>query len=421
MRKLGKGQSITFFIPREIQEKIRLSRTAGEDGRPIIVLDVLLWSISETWSDTYKSIPLWATQGLRHQRQEAIWAGMTSIGGKDLCSGDIADYFEDEAISLKERYGPRSCNTSQALLASHSTRPQLAGRQKQLESIRTKCEHFGIETFGSATLQEEQERELAPEIEQERQVQHPQPLNPAKHRLHPDLRRLVSTGSPNLSGGAFVSAFTAFKTCSAASLVNLDEFRGNLLVTSDFARILSPAEILSKPDAFQRPVQWILTTKELPRGPFEANLLLPSIKASPHVKLHVYAPRTNLSFPCLQDLKLYTTPALPTGWSVPYTVIQELNLFSGQLYFQDLREYQELCAYLGLSFTGNDGSTAVAVDGFVGRCAWYPLCQFTRSPNAFLQFIMANVRRDRQDISRTHIGRMLAGEILVKDDFSSSV
>ncbi|KAK8019158.1 hypothetical protein PG990_004296 [Apiospora arundinis] len=381
MRKLGKGQSITFFIPREIQEKIRLSRTAGEDGRPITVLDVLLWSISETWSDTYKSIPLWATQGLRHQRQEAIWAGMTSIGGKDLCSGDIADYFEDEAISLKERYGPRSCNTSQALLASHSTRPQLAGRQKQLESIRTKCEHFGIETFGSATLQEEQERELAPEIEQERQVQHPQPLNPAKHRLHPDLRRLVSTGSPNLSGGAFVSAFTAFKTCSAASL-------GVYLV------VLSP---------------------------FEANLLLPSIKASPHVKLHVYAPRTNLSFPCLQDLKLYTTPALPTGWSAPYTVIRQLNLFSGQLYFQDLREYQELCAYLGLSCTGNDGSTAVAVDGFVGRCARYPLCQFTRSPNAFLQFIMANVRRDRQDISRTHIGRMLAGEILVKDDFSSSV
>ncbi|KAK7987451.1 hypothetical protein PG989_007766 [Apiospora arundinis] len=427
MRKLGKGQSITFFIPREIQEKIRLSRTAGEDGRPITVLDVLLWSISETWSDTYKSIPLWATQGLRHQRQEAIWAGMTSISGKDLCSGDIADYFEDEAISLKERYGPRSCNTSQALLASHSTQPQLAGRQRQLELIRTKCEQFGIETFGSATLQEEQERELAPEIEQERQVQHPQPLKPASHKLHRDLRRLISTGSPNLSGGAFASAFTAFKNCSAASLVNLHEFHGNLLVTSDFARTLSPAET-SKSDAFQRPVQWILTTKELPMGvylivlsPFEANLLLPSIKDSPHVKLHVYAPRTNLSFPCLQDLKLYTTPALPTSWSAPYTVIQQLNLFSGQLYFQNLREYQELCAYLGLSCTGNDGSTAVAVDGFVGKCARYPLCQFTRSPNAFLQFIMANVRRDRQDISRTHIGRMLAGEILVKDDFSSSV
>ncbi|KAK6843834.1 hypothetical protein PG987_004694 [Apiospora arundinis] len=427
MRKLGKGQSITFFVPREIQEKIRLSRTAGQDGRHITVLDVLLWSISETWSDTYKSIPLWATQGLRHQRQEAIWAEMTKTGGRDLSSGDIADYFEDEAISLKERYDPRSCNTSQALLASHSTHPQLAGRQKQIELIRTKCEQFGIETFGSATLQEEQERELAPEIEQERQVQHPQPLNPANHKLHRDLRRLISTGSPNLSGGAFASAFTAFKNCSAASLVNLHEFHGNLLVTRDFARTLSPAET-SKSDAFQRPVQWILTTKELPMGvylivlsPFEANLLLPSIKDSPHVKLHVYAPRTNLSFPCLQDLKLYTTPALPTSWIVPYMVIQQLNLFSGQLYFQDLREYQELCAYLGLSCTGNDGSTAVAVDGFVGKCARYPLCQFTRSPNAFLQFIMANVRRDRQDISRTHIGRMLTGEILVKDDFSSSV
>ncbi|KAK7937469.1 uncharacterized protein PG986_014337 [Apiospora aurea] len=395
-------------LVQEIQEQIRLSRTAGGDGRPITVLDVLLWSISETWSDTYKSIPLWATQGLRHQRQEAIWAEMTKTGGRDLCSGDVADYFEDEAISLKERYGPRSCTPSQALLASHSTHPTLAGRQKQIDLIRTKCEQFGIETFGSAILQEEQERELAPEIEQERQVQHPQPLNPAKHQLHLDLRRLVSTGSPNLSGGAFASAFTAFKNCSAASLVNLGEFHGNLLVTSDFARTLSPAET-------SKGVYLIVLS------PFEANLLLPIIKDSPHVRLHVYAPRTNLSFPCLQDLKLYTTPALPTSWSVPYTVIQQLNLFSGQLYFQDLREYQELCAYLGLSCTGNDGTTAVAVDGFVGKCARYPLCQFTRSPNAFLQFIMANVRRDRQDISRTHIGRMLTGEILVEDDFSSSV
>lgn len=47
------------------------------------------------------------------------------------------------------------------------------------------------------------------------------------------------------------------------------------------------------------------------RRPFEANLLLPSIKNSLHVTLHVYAPRINLLFPCLQDLKVYTTPALP--------------------------------------------------------------------------------------------------------------
>ncbi|KAG4442172.1 hypothetical protein IFR05_002330 [Cadophora sp. M221] len=39
--------------------------------------------------------------------------------------------------------------------------------------LKDECEEFEVLAFGSAILQEEQERELAPEIEQERQVERP--------------------------------------------------------------------------------------------------------------------------------------------------------------------------------------------------------------------------------------------------------
>ena len=42
---------------------------------------------------------------------------------------------------------------------------------KQLPRYVSRCRDFGAMGFGSAPLSEEQERELAPEIEEERQVE----------------------------------------------------------------------------------------------------------------------------------------------------------------------------------------------------------------------------------------------------------
>ncbi len=44
-----------------------------EDSRQLTVTDVLVYAIVETWDDAHRSLPLWATQGLRHQHQEVVW------------------------------------------------------------------------------------------------------------------------------------------------------------------------------------------------------------------------------------------------------------------------------------------------------------------------------------------------------------
>ncbi|KAK7942691.1 uncharacterized protein PG986_011804 [Apiospora aurea] len=422
MRKLGKGQSIIFFVPMEIQQKI--NALLPRQNTSIQVSDVLCWSISETWADTRRSVPLWALQGLRHQRQEAIWGSKIEHGDVNTVSqDDLQDYFEDEAMSLEHRYCPAAANAREGLqgylLDLHASE-----RRSQIELIQAKCEQFGVTNLASATLQEEQERELAPEVEQERQVEKPSTAKPLEHLLHPDVLRMIKTGELRNSGTAFEGAFDSLRTTSVNSLPDLGGFGQRLLVTTDFSRTVE-LDKRSSPDAFQRGVQWILAFRNSPDlhamvilSPFEANALLPLIEKSPHVLLHVYLPRSNLALPSLQHLRLQITPVSPPHWEAPADLTMRLNLFAGQLYFSNVEEYKSMCAYLGLSYIPNEGNAAASINGFVGQ-AQYPDCLFTQSPATFLQFVMANVRRDRQDVSRTHVGRMLAGEILTEADFQN--
>lgn len=85
MRKLGKGQSVVFCIPEEIQSKI-YTVTGNPNDAGINVSDVLMWAISETYADLRRSMPLWAMQGARFERQKAI----LGRGNKFLGNLDVA-------------------------------------------------------------------------------------------------------------------------------------------------------------------------------------------------------------------------------------------------------------------------------------------------------------------------------------------
>lgn len=54
-------------------------------------------------------------------------------------------------------------------------------------AIKKTCDAFGVTSLRSASLQEEQERELATEVEEERQVERPAPAKPRTHSIHPDV------------------------------------------------------------------------------------------------------------------------------------------------------------------------------------------------------------------------------------------
>jgi len=421
MRKLGKGQSVVFCIPEEIRMKI-LGVTGKSETVDIDVSDVLMWSINETYADLRRSMPLWAAQGTRFERQWQIWDNATSADGIKLSVEEAEKFLEQEALTLEDRYRPRDETAeADALFQGSESNPRFS-------EIRSRCERFDSTKFTAAALQEEQERELSPEIEAERQVERPKPASPKPMHVHEHVRTFVRTGTILHVDPAFKPAFRALDKISAAAEYDVGQFPRDLLVTADFARTVELKGKGVQSDAYQRPVQWILTTRLTSPGPnrmvvispFEANALLPQIqKPSAAVHLHLYAPRSNLAFKPLDDLRLYTVPALPPNWSIPADLVLQLNLFAGQLYFRSYDEYKAACELLGLAWRLMDGDRTEP-DGFIVRDPWDADRRFRKSPTKFLQVLMATIRRDGRGIGKTHWGRVLTGEILGRGEFEDA-
>ena len=76
----------------------------------------------------------------------------------------------------KREYSPasKSVPSGRFLVSSQS-------QNDKFVKIASCCKQFNNVNFNSAGLQEEQERELSPEIEAERQIQMPPPATPEKH------------------------------------------------------------------------------------------------------------------------------------------------------------------------------------------------------------------------------------------------
>jgi hypothetical protein len=65
-------RQLRVLVSPEMQTRIR-SLGNVQDPRPLTVTDTLVCAIAEAWDDAYRSLPLWATQGIRHQQQEVVW------------------------------------------------------------------------------------------------------------------------------------------------------------------------------------------------------------------------------------------------------------------------------------------------------------------------------------------------------------
>ncbi|KAL7900457.1 hypothetical protein HDV64DRAFT_291009 [Trichoderma sp. TUCIM 5745] len=426
MRKLGRGQSVVFYIPKDIEQKIQAQKGIKFSTEEITISDVLCWAISETWHDLRRMVPLWLTQGVRYYEQEALWNEEEQhipLKGKWA-----RKFLEPEAQSLDSRYRPNSGFASAELLKR--ARPAV-----KLQFER-RCEEFGLIDFRSSSLQEEQERELSPETEQERQVEQPAHALPQKHTCHPDLRSFIRLGDFPVGSSAFKPAFQALKKTSAVQYFDLREFPSGVWVTEDFSNTVKMENMPGNGmDLFQRPVQWILTSKlewstAVSRlviiSPWEAQDLLPDIEASKFVTLHLYAPRSTLGFRPLDQLTLYTVPQRVEKPVIPLVMMVELNIFAGQLYLSSFQEYVEVCNKLGLAWSSaNDDSVVLGPDGFIPPGVnvghFVNKSGFTRSPVQFIKVLVAKIRRNCETVEKTHIGKILDGILLKEEDFEEEL
>ncbi|KAI9148869.1 hypothetical protein HJFPF1_10912 [Paramyrothecium foliicola] len=422
MRKLAFGQSVLFCVPEEVETKIRDESPYSHD-QPLSVTNVLEWAISNTWADLRRSMPLWLNQGRIFAKQDVLWDRARAEDERHLIRNDLAKGFiEEEAKSLDARYQPKSCHPG--------IDDKTNCNHEIMSKILERCSQFEGLDMVSGTLQEEQERELAPEIEQERELERPAPATPATHRLHPDVESFVRSGKiiRRRSDDAFLWAFDVFKHTTLAREFNISNLPHGILVTKDFERTIKHNKVEACMDSYQRPVQWVLTDRlknnkasvMVILSPFEATKLITTIEASKSVVLHLYAPQHNKGYRPLDSLTLFTIPGR-VELEIPIRLRIELMLFSGQLYFNSFEQYVEVCNFLCLAHAAATTSMVVRSDGFIDPQSHDadrdPGTILRESPVKLLKAITTRIRKQCEGIEKTHLGKLLEGVLLVQEDF----
>lgn len=417
MRKLGYGQSVMFFGPTEVDSQIRKAGRLGHADH-VDTLDVLRWAMLETCNDLIHHTPHWAHQGIQYKRKAEAERRYIETGNITLLE---EGWTELESRTLEEMYGisNNSSPSTESLTSVVRSVPILDERLEQL----------GVQSLERSSVREDEEREASREIERQPQIERPPKSQPALHSIHPELIALVNTGSIPRGSSCFVPLSRLLEASHPQSRAS---WSSNLLATPDFCQTLanSPSTYLTE---YMRPVNWVLSLRGgalIAMSPHEVNELIPQIRLSTAVRLHIYSPRVTQSMRSFSDLKFYSI----TGSSVltmpsPSPLIQmQLNLWAGQLYLKSYDEYCWMCAFLGVYMEAENYEAEdikIQSDGFVmpedrqvlsRYRPEYALCGFSDSPVNMLRELIGR-RRKGMEYTRTHIGNILYARKLTPSDF----
>lgn len=431
MRKLWAGQSVTFVVNEEIETKIG-SLTGRAD---ITTSDVAFWTIRETLNDIRRSMPVWAAQGYRRAKAQRI----LDLAGPDFSSMNqhIAEQFlEDDARGLRERYEPSPD-------ARDETRHQ--ADDPFVQRINDHCCSFDDEQPGYDDYDDlenehenqrdrEREQQLAPEIEQEESTEAPRPAKPLKHGVERDLINFIKTGRISRTSLAVKFAFESFRSPELAMMAPRERNTRALQVTKDFAASIAYAAEHGLSDDFLKPAQWVLVggpetepnRHMIVISAFEANELIAIVRESKFVSLHAYAPRQDQASEPIADLQLWVETARKGPILTRPMIRIELNLFAGQLYFRTYKGYLLFLEFIGhvdptmlRTIPGaevqHDGFIKVTdPEGYKGHKH-----RFQQSPLEAIKKLMT-LRRGLGAIDKTHMGKLLEGHVLLKEDIEPS-
>lgn len=194
MCKLGHGQSIVCFAPPEVHRSILNSAQTPNIGTDIS--DVLCWTLEETCLHIDRERVLWVFKGLNHSKRRLAHdrpflhsnsADVSQIVQSDAVEPYLNPIKDREALSLEEMYFD-GIEKSTNLPCGFSDDTNDAVSQNLLSEWR----QLDQTAKQFSALQEEQEREVAHEMEQEHQVQRPPKTNQRGHTVHTAVRNFFS-------------------------------------------------------------------------------------------------------------------------------------------------------------------------------------------------------------------------------------
>ncbi|KAI9369296.1 hypothetical protein BJX61DRAFT_549716 [Aspergillus egyptiacus] len=402
MRGLGSGQSVMFLCPPEVSHEMEV------EADRMTSADVIRWALRQTCESLKALKPLWASQGLSYYKRIRLWDDL--VGNIDP-QETVARIQEPEARTVSELYAPWD--------AIHQSTPQY----NQNDPIVQELIRAGNGAGRYPSLHEEQERQISHEVQREQQVFRPPKVSPRPHRLHEYVRSFVRQGEWPADGTS-----DAIRPAFEALCLQLGEFDApstigtHLYVSGDFIRTVEGKQACD----FLKPAHWVVSnvcnSKLLLISQYEANELLPEIRASPRTTLHVFAPRTSKWMRSFQDLRFLCTGS-PMEHERSIHDNHELELFSGSLYFTSFKVYERFRHFLGLVTESTSPllGKRLLTQGFVNEqtrreIGWPLRSPFQSNPMPFLNALF-NARSKGHGYLQTHIGMILGGRELTVDHF----
>ncbi|OAA53732.1 hypothetical protein ISF_08671 [Cordyceps fumosorosea ARSEF 2679] len=458
MRSLGKGQTLVFYLSFEAENNIRVLLQLS-DKQPIAVEHIVQWSIVQTQTSIARQMPLWAKQGRRYEKKNKAWNYVLNMKNPsaDSYEGIEQSFIQKDVNNVEKSYAPRprpadasshiqgptpgkteddddSNTSSETEVSDDSTLDSLDSQF--IKALTERCRVFGCAGTVADDLDETCEREVAPEVEDEKQVCKPPKPIPNEYTRNRALGEFIHSGKVfvNEDGGfqGLEWAFESLHRTTLASMVKELNFPRNLVVSRDFAK---PIDTEDHMDDYQQHVAFILRVKthlqrhELPQvvvviSQQDAEQYWQEISASKSiVELEIYNAKVVLP-------QAVVRPALTNDKAGmhPTAIRIALDLFAGQLYFMSCDEYFEVSSFLGLAYFEAPKGFEVDPDGFIPPPerhkipAWH--CgpdrlwdTFDSSPVSFFKRFLGVIRGHGAGIEHTHMGKMLDGQQLGPTDF----
>lgn len=195
LRQLGSSQSIVFVASPEVNQNILDHRRAHAWGK-IDAHDVVSWILEQTCLGNEKLQSLYVAQGKNFcRRKEAAALNSKFLFEEADCKQYVKVLRQREQHTLEDLYKPSDMGRAFTMKTCGIGHLQgfMGTLQELKESIK---ERNRASRLQSIFAEVEQQREVAREVEEERQVQHPSHFEALKFQgLHPRLRAFAETGA----------------------------------------------------------------------------------------------------------------------------------------------------------------------------------------------------------------------------------
>ncbi|CAF4349773.1 unnamed protein product [Rotaria sp. Silwood2] len=458
MRKLGKHHWLSFWSSSEVHHQIQtLKKTSALNKEKenindhISLTDILRWVYENTQQATWDGLHHWATQSLSFQQKISAFRNidwnnyqqiLTNIMMENLAKASL----DAEILDLKTMYGHEK--TFQTVYEIYSTRYQYSntGYSTEIHEAVSKrlLDYGGSKKLLTQLLDEEQQRELEreQETEEERQQVRPIAAVPCEPILHHEVMNLCETQGPMLNLSHLPNVFCSIADAFIGTTFYRESQPGcwqeNLWVTTEFKRVIqTKGESL---DPFLRPPRWVLIYRNqhiIFLSPYEANELMDRLQylyhKSPSDKLmqttlRLLLPRTRRDQSILFNTRTLTIPPLISSdpeipdYSIPIEVLVALFAFNGTIYFENKREQDAYCKFLGLCLKPRNeieinafDNGWINIDGFVENLdhrqqLQLHQCRFSFNPLIFIRKLIENRNQAHAPLS-SHVGSIIINAI----------